>query len=288
MPQIPISHFLDYLSVERGLAPNTLTSYRTDLRQFEKWLPCELAVVSGSTMGEYAFFLKNKGLSTSTVSRKLSATRMFYRFLLIEGIVRENPVQAVLSPRRGRKIPTYLTLKEVERLLDTPSLETKLGVRDKAILECLYATGMRVSELVHLKRADLNFDSGWLKVTGKGSRERMIPLGKEAIRWMSEYLRQQGNDERNSFIFCNRYGGRISRQACWKMVKKYAFRAGIHKVISPHILRHSFATHLIARDADLRSVQELLGHVNISTTQIYTHITQERLRKVYKKFHPRA
>ncbi|MBE0477574.1 site-specific tyrosine recombinase XerD [Candidatus Aerophobetes bacterium] len=288
MPQIPIDCFLDYLSVERGLSPNTLISYRMDLKQFEKWLPCDISEVSTSLIGEYASFLKSKGLSISSISRKLSATRMFYRFLLAEGVVLENPAQDVFSPRRGRKIPAYLSLKEVGNLLNAPPINSKLGLRDKAFLECLYATGIRISELVGLKRRDLNFTSGWLKVKGKGSRERMVPLGREAIKWMSRYLREKGEESRDSPFFCNRYGEIISRQACWKIVKKYARKAGINKVISPHTLRHSFATHLISRDADLRSVQELLGHVNISTTQIYTHITQERLRKVYKKFHPRA
>jgi len=288
LPQIPIDSFLEYLSVERGLSPNTLFSYRVDLQQFEKWLPCKISEVSTSLIGEYASFLKNKGLSISSISRKLSATRMFYRFLLAEGVVRENPAQGVFSPRRGRKIPGYLSLKEVENLLSAPLTNSQLGLRDKAILECLYATGIRISELVDLNGRDLNLASGWLKVKGKGSQERMVPLGKQAIKWINRYLRERGEKNRDLPIFLNRYGRKISRQACWKLIKKYAGKAGINKVISPHTLRHSFATHLISRDADLRSVQQLLGHVNISTTQIYTHITQERLRKVYKKFHPRA
>lgn len=288
MPQIPIDSFLDYLGVERGLSPHTLSSYRIDLKQFEKWLPCNISEVSSAKIGEYVSFLKNKGLSVSSISRKLSAIRMFYRFLLVEGVVGENPVQGVVSPRRGQKIPTYLSFKEVEKLLEAPLPTSSNGLRDKAILELLYATGLRISELINLNRRDLNLNSGWVKVRGKGSSERMVPLGREAARWIGRYLKKRGGKDKDFPLFCNRYGERLSRQSCWKMVKKYARKALIKKVISPHTLRHSFATHLLSRDADLRSVQELLGHVNISTTQIYTHITQERLRKIYKKYHPRA
>jgi len=288
LPQIPISSFLDHLRVERGLSPHTLSSYKEDLKQFESWLPCEIYEVTPSLMGEYISFLKNKGLSTSSISRKLSAVRMFYRFLLAESIVNENPAQGVISPRRGRRIPTYLSLKEVERLLDAPLTVSPFGLRDKAILEFLYATGLRVSELVSLNRRDINLSSGWVKVKGKGSHERMVPVGREALNWIRRYLKERKDKSKDSPLFCNRYGERLSRQSCWEIIKKYAKKAGINKVISPHVLRHSFATHLLSRDADLRAVQELLGHVNISTTQIYTHVTQERLRRIYKKYHPRA
>ena len=289
MPQITIDSFLDYLRIERGLSPNTILSYRVDLEQFKKWLGSDMLSISSSVVGKYASFLKDtRRLSKSSVSRKLSAIRMFYRFLQAEGAITENPAQAVVSPRRGRKIPSYLSLREVEKLLEAPDTTSPVGLRDKAILECLYATGLRISELVSLNRRDLNLASGWLKVQGKGSRERMVPLGKEAIKWLNRYLREREGVRKDSPLFCNRYGERISRQSCWKIIKKYARIAGINKVISPHTLRHSFATHLLSRDADLRSVQELLGHVSISTTQIYTHITQERLIKIYKKYHPRV
>jgi len=289
LPHSQIDGFLDYLYVERGLSPNTISSYRVDIEQFRKWLKSEKFEVPSLIIGEYANFLrKDKGLSPSSIARKLSAIRMFYRFLTAEGDINENPAQDVVSPRRGRKIPAYLSIKEVEKLLEAPSCNSTLSIRDKAILECLYAGGLRISELVGLNREDLNLSSGWLKVRGKGSRERMVPLGRKALKWISKYLRERGKIERNSPLFCNRYGRRISRQSCWKMIKKYTKVAGINKKISPHTLRHSFATHLLSGEADLRSVQELLGHVNISTTQIYTHITQERLTKVYKKYHPRA
>ncbi|HHF98700.1 MAG TPA: site-specific tyrosine recombinase XerD [Candidatus Aerophobetes bacterium] len=292
MSQNLIDSFLDHLCVERGLSPRTLSSYKIDLEQFKNWLSSvergELTSVSSSVVGKYVSFLKKKGLSTSSIARKLSCIRAFYRFLLAEGKVRENPAEAISSPRRGRKIPSYLSLREVEKLLEAPLTTSFLGIRDKAILECLYASGLRISELVNLNREDVSLNSGWVKVKGKGSRERMVPLGKEALKWLSRYLKERKDLKKDSPLFCNRYGKRISRQSCWKMIKKYAKIAGIKKEISPHTLRHSFATHLLSGDADLRSVQELLGHVNISTTQIYTHITQERLVKVYRKYHPRA
>lgn len=288
MPQSAVRLFLDHLRVERGLSSNTLFSYKTDISQFEKWLPCSILDASSTLVGDYVFFLRKKGLSVASISRKLSAIKAFYRFLQQEGLLKENPAQDIVSPRRGRKIPSYLSLEEVERLLGAPPVERLSGIRDKAILETLYATGIRISELVNLNRGDVNLKSGWLKVKGKGGRERMVPLGKEAAKWIRRYLGERENRGKDVPLFCNRYGRRISRQSCWKILKKYARKAGIKKEIYPHILRHSFATHLLARDADLRAVQELLGHVNISTTQVYTHITQERLKKIYKKYHPRA
>jgi len=276
LPLALIDSFLEHLRVERGLAGNTVYSYKRDLEQFKKWLNHDLKEVNSRVMGEYIGNLREKGLSSSSISRKLSVVKMFYRYLLAEGIIGEDPTQSITAPRRGRKIPSYLSL-------------ALLGLRDKALLEFLYATGLRISELTSLNIGQVNLNTGWLKVRGKGYRERMVPLGGEAIKWMNKYLRER-NEEKNrtSPLFCNRYGKRLSRQSCWKIVKKYARKAGINKVISPHTLRHSFATHLLSAEADLRSVQELLGHVNISTTQIYTHITQERLKKIYKKYHPRA
>jgi len=288
--QIFVDSFINHLRVERGLSINTLLSYKRDLEQFQRWLDNNgLDKVNSSIVGKYLASLKEKNLSPSSIARKLSSIKMFYRFLLTEGIINENPAQEISSPRQGRKIPTYLSLKEVKELLEAPSTSSLLGIRDKAILECLYATGMRISELVNLNTEDIDLNTGWVKVQGKGSRERMIPLTGEAIKWIKEYLEKRDtNNKKSSPLFCNRYGRRLSRQFCWKIVKKYAQKAGIKKKISPHTLRHSFATHLLSGEADLRSVQELLGHVNISTTQIYTHITQERLKKVYKKYHPRA
>jgi len=284
-----IEPFIDYLSIERGLSPNTLQAYRRDLCQFRDWLKKEFLQVDSALIGNYLATLREKGNKSRTLNRKLSVVRMFYKFLYTEGKIDHNPVEGVSSPRLGRKIPSFLSEKEVEALLEAPSVDEPYGSRDRAILEVVYGAGLRISELVNLNLTDLNLKGGWVKVLGKGSKERIVPLGREACRWVRIYLRKRRIETTDKLsLFCNRYGKRLSRQACWKITKKYSQKSGITKKISPHTLRHSFATHLLSRDADLRFVQELLGHTNISTTQIYTHITQERLKKVYKKYHPRA
>jgi len=284
-----IESFIDYLTIERGLSPNTLQAYGRDLCQFRDWLKKEFLQVDSALIGNYLATLREKGNKSRTLNRKLSVMRMFYKFLYTEGKTDHNPVEGVSSPRLGRKIPSFLSEKEVEALLEAPPIDEQYGSRDRAILEVVYGAGLRISELINLNLTDLNLKGGWVKVLGKGSKERIIPLGREACRWVRIYLRKRRTETTDKLsLFCNRYGKRLSRQACWKIIKKYSQKAGITKKISPHTLRHSFATHLLSRDADLRFVQELLGHTNISTTQIYTHITQERLKKVYKKYHPRA
>lgn len=289
MSRNSIESFIDYLSIERGLSPNTLQAYRRDLCQFRDWLKKEFLQVDSALIGNYLATLREKGNKSRTLNRKLSVVRMFYKFLYTEGKIDHNPVEGVSSPRLGRKIPSFLSEKEVEALLEAPSVDEEYGSRDRAILEVVYGAGLRISELVNLNLTDLNLKGGWVKVLGKGSKERIVPLGREACRWVRIYLRKRRIETTDKLsLFCNRYGKRLSRQACWKITKKYSQKSGITKKISPHTLRHSFATHLLSRDADLRFVQELLGHTNISTTQIYTHITQERLKKVYKKYHPRA
>lgn len=289
MSRNSIESFIDYLSIERGLSSNTLQAYRRDLCQFRDWLKKEFLQVDSTLIGNYLATLRKKGNESRTLNRKLSVVRMFYKFLYTEGKTDHNPVEGVSSPRLGRKIPSFLSEKEVEALLETPSVDEQYGIRDRAILEVVYGAGLRISELINLNLTDLNLKGGWVKVLGKGSKERIVPLGREACRWVRIYLRKRRTETTDKLsLFCNRYGKRLSRQACWKIIKKYSQKAGITKKISPHTLRHSFATHLLSRDADLRFVQELLGHTNISTTQIYTHITQERLKKVYKKYHPRA
>lgn len=289
MSRNSIEPFIDYLSIERGLSPNTLQAYRRDLCQFRDWLKKEFLQVDSALIGNYLATLREKGNKSRTLNRKLSVVRMFYKFLYTEGKIDHNPVEGVSSPRLGRKIPSFLSEKEVEALLEAPSVDEQYGSRDRAILEVVYGAGLRISELVNLNLTDLNLKGGWVKVLGKGSKERIVPLGREACRWVRIYLRKRRIETTDKLsLFCNRYGKRLSRQACWKIIKKYSQKSGITKKISPHTLRHSFATHLLSRDADLRFVQELLGHTNISTTQIYTHITQERLKKVYKKYHPRA
>lgn len=289
MSRNSIESFIDYLTIERGLSPNTLQAYRRDLCQFRDWLKKEFLQVDSALIGNYLATLREKGNKSRTLNRKLSVMRMFYKFLYTEGKTDHNPVEGVSSPRLGRKIPSFLSEKEVEALLEAPPIDEQYGSRDRAILEVVYGAGLRISELINLNLTDLNLKGGWVKVLGKGSKERIIPLGREACRWVRIYLRKRRTETTDKLsLFCNRYGKRLSRQACWKIIKKYSQKAGITKKISPHTLRHSFATHLLSRDADLRFVQELLGHTNISTTQIYTHITQERLKKVYKKYHPRA
>ena len=283
-----IKSFLDYLKIERGLSSNTIDAYRRDLSQYVKYLPEGVLEVDSTLIGKYIGKLQEEGLKNSSISRKLSVMRMFYKFLHLEGKSDYNPLEEISSPRRGRKIPLYLSFREIELLLEAPSPVNLYGIRDKAILEVLYGAGLRISELTNLDIMNVNLKKGWVRVMGKGSRERIVPLGSQACRWVKKYLQQRDIRQGNVTLFCNRYGERISRQSCWKIIKKYAQKAGITKKISPHTLRHSFATHLLSRDADLRSVQELLGHINITTTQIYTHITQERLKKVYKKYHPRA
>lgn len=289
MSRNSIESFIDYLTIERGLSPNTLQAYRRDLYQFRDWLKREFLQVDSALIGNYLATLREKGNKSRTLNRKLSVMRTFYKFLYTEGKTDHNPVEGVSSPRLGRKIPSFLSEKEVEALLEAPPIDEQYGSRDRAILEVVYGAGLRISELINLNLTDLNLKGGWVKVLGKGSKERIVPLGREACRWVRIYLRKRRTETTDKLsLFCNRYGKRLSRQACWKIIKKYSQKAGITKKISPHTLRHSFATHLLSRDADLRFVQELLGHTNISTTQIYTHITQERLKKVYKKYHPRA
>jgi integrase/recombinase XerD len=284
-----IEPFIDYLTIERGLSPNTLQAYRRDLCQFRDWLKKDFLQVDSALIGNYLATLKEKGNKSRTLNRKLSVMRMFYKFLYTEGNIDHNPVEGISSPRLGRKIPSFLSEREVEVLLEAPSVDEPYGSRDRAILEVIYGAGLRISELINLNLTDLNLKGGWVKVLGKGSKERIVPLGREACRWVRIYLRKRRIETIDKLpLFCNRYGKRLSRQGCWKIIKKYSQKAGITKKVSPHTLRHSFATHLLSRDADLRFVQELLGHTNISTTQIYTHITQERLKKVYKKYHPRA
>jgi len=271
-----IEPFIDYLSIERGLSPNTLQAYRRDLCQFRDWLKKEFLQVDSALIGNYLATLREKGNKSRTLNRKLSVVRMFYKFLYTEGKIDHNPVEGVSSPRLGRKIPSFLSEKEVEALLEAPSVDEPYGSRDRAILEVVYGAGLRISELVNLNLTDLNLKGGWVKVLGKGSKERIVPLGREACRWVRIYLRKRRIETTDKLsLFCNRYGKRLSRQACWKIIKKYGQKSGITKKISPHTLRHSFATHLLSRDSDLRFVQELLVHTNISTTQIYTHITQE-------------
>ncbi|MFA5100079.1 MAG: site-specific tyrosine recombinase XerD [Candidatus Omnitrophota bacterium] len=290
-----IASFLDYLSVERGLARNTIMAYGEDLEALSAFLSGrKIASVSAVTKNDIINFMlsqKDSGICASSIARRLAAIRMFYRFLVRERIIRDDPTSLIDSPKLWKKIPETLSVNEVEALLSQPSLRTPQGIRDKAILETLYATGMRVSEAVNLKIDDLNLEVGFLRCIGKGNKERVIPVGKKAVGAVSKYISAVRpallKKKTSDLLFISRLGSRISRQSFWKLIKRYAKEARIKKPMKPHILRHSFATHLLEHGADLRSVQEMLGHSNIATTQIYTHINKDRLKAIHKAYHPR-
>lgn len=291
-----LKDFVAYLSVEKGLAANTLESYQRDLKKYLRFLKNigqdNPAGTHRKDISRYLQEQREKGLAPATLTRNLASIRSFYNFLLIEQLVKENPAAELDSPRAEKKLPQVLSFKDMELLLEQPETEEVIGRRDKAMLEVLYATGIRVSELVFLCVNDVNVKMGFLKCDGKGNKERIIPLGSMAIRSVQEYLQFSRNkllkqkDEKALFI--NQHGKRLTRQGFWKILKKYAFKAGIGSEITPHTLRHSFATHLLENGADLRSVQEMLGHADISTTQIYTQVTRKKIKEVYDQTHPRA
>lgn len=290
-----IKEFLDYLTVERGLSKNTILSYGDDLRKFVNYLESKaisnLDAVKRRHITDFMLHLKDSGLSSNSIARSLVAIKVFYRFLVRERLLKTDVAGMLDSPKLIRPLPVFLTLPEVDRLLKSPDSRDWIGIRDRAVLELLYATGLRVSELSGLLLNNVNFDIGFVKCSGKGGKERVVPLGRTASSFIKKYLEKvrpklvkKGDDH----LFLSRLGRCISRQTFWKIIKKYARWAGIKKEIKPHSLRHSFATHLLERGADLRSVQEMLGHSNISTTQLYTHINKERLKGIHKKYHPRG
>lgn len=284
--------FLSYLQVERGLAKNSIASYKRDLAKLAKFSADEnLDVVHLSRTDLRAFItdLSISGLSPSSVGRIISTVRGFYKFLLMDGHIKKHPAEDLDTPKKGFYLPNFMNEDEVERLLSQPDVSREIGLRDRAILEMMYASGLRVSEAANLRIGDIDIDAGILTCRGKGNKERKVPLGKSAVEWLKAHLAKRRKREhielRNLFVTSTTRP--ISRQTIFKFIKGYAKEAGLHDV-SPHTLRHSFATHLLQRGADSRSVQAMLGHVDISTTQIYTHITDQHLRKTYEKFHPRA
>ena len=287
--------FIDYLSAERGLAKNTIQAYENDFGKFLKFLKAKgidsVAGVSREDIRNFMLNCRDKGLAVTSVSRSLVAVKVFFRFLLREKIISKDPGDLIDSPKLWSKLPEVLLTQEVERLLSIPDVRSTNGIRDKAILELLYATGARVSEACSLHVPDLNLDVGFLRCIGKGSKERVVPLGQKAILALKRYIAESRlkllKKKDNDYLFLNRSGNKLSRQSVWKMIVRCARDAKIKKKIKPHTLRHSFATHLLERGADLRSVQEMLGHANISTTQIYTHIDKDRLKMIHQKFHPR-
>ncbi|WP_304266219.1 site-specific tyrosine recombinase XerD [Phascolarctobacterium succinatutens] len=290
--------FQEYLTVELGLAKNTQLAYMRDMRLLMKSLQLkadeELLQVSRQQLIAYLVRLKQEGRAASTVARKLASIKAFYRFLTAERYIRRNPAEVLEAASRGLHLPKVLSVQEVERLLDEPNLGTMDGYRDKTMLELLYATGMRVSELVNVPVKNVDMKMQYVIVMGKGSKERMLPLGRTALHYLEHYLsvvRPQllhGKPDAAAELFVTGWGGPMTRERFYEIIVAYGKSAGISKRVTPHMLRHSFATHLLNNGTDLRIVQELLGHADISTTQIYTHLDVERLREVYDKTHPRA
>ncbi|ACB85242.1 site-specific tyrosine recombinase XerD [Natranaerobius thermophilus] len=291
-----VHEFIYYLNVERGLSENTLNSYLRDLKNFLEFLNQQGVTkwqeVKRTHIMKYLIFMKEKGKASATVTRNIASVRSFFQFLLQEGMISENPSTDLETPKQEKKLPEILSPQEVDKLLNQPDTTDFKGKRDKAMLEVLYATGMRVSELISLNVEHVDSNNGYILCKGKGDKERIVPLGKMAIKSVSDYISKSRPQLRKNLsepaLFLNHHGKRLSRQGFWKILKKYAEKIGIKQKITPHTLRHSFATHLLENGADLRAVQEMLGHSDISTTQIYTHLTKQRLKDVYSKSHPRA
>jgi integrase/recombinase XerD len=290
-----IRSFLNYLRVEKGLSENTLHAYRRDIEKFGMFVREHKLNAGGVTRGNVVDFLGSlyrKGLDSRSVARHLVTIRNFFRFLLMEGIIPQDPAENIESPKFRQSLPDFLNLEEVDRLLQQPDASTTIGLRDKAMIELMYSTGLRVSELCSLRVSDVQMDAGCLRCIGKGNKERIVPVGRKALAGVQEYLRESRPEllrgRSSPYLILNRKGGKLDRIAFWKTLGEYGRKAGLRKALTPHMLRHSFATHLLDRGADLRSVQMMLGHSDISTTQIYTHVVEERLKQVYKAHHPRA
>lgn len=290
-----IDTYLRHLEVARRLAPNSLEAYSRDLTRLADFAEAQGRAVEALRLSDLELFVRElmtSGLSPTSTARAVAATRGFYKFLRLNGSIPSNPAEDLHSPRMFKSLPKYLSVEQVEALLKAPALDAPRGLRDKALIELLYATGLRVSELVGLRISDVRVEEGFLKTVGKGSKERIVPIGDEAARWVGRYL----SDGRAALVkkrdgpwlFLNSRGQRLSRVGFWKGLKAYGQKAGIRASLSPHVLRHSFATHLLDRGADLRAIQAMLGHADLSTTQIYTHVLEARLRLVYDRFHPRS
>jgi integrase/recombinase XerD len=287
-----IQAFLNYCRVEKGLAANSLAAYSLDLEQFQRFHKDSGLPSSLEGLRVYVDSLPSSGRGSRTVARHLSTLRSFYRFLLAEGRIPSDPTELLVSPKAWQNIPKFLNNKEIDILLDAPGDDAPARVRDRAMLELLYATGLRVSELCHLLTADLNFEVGVLRTTGKGNKQRLVPVGRSALAAVTTYL-ESGRPllikgRSSPFLFVTSRGGPLTRQAFWKLLRGYGRKVGIFRRLTPHVMRHSFATHLLEGGADLRSVQTMLGHADVGTTQIYTHVVRSRLRKTVDEHHPRA
>jgi integrase/recombinase XerD len=293
-----LKDFIHYLMVEKGLAKNTIVSYERDLKSYFHYLNTvekilQLNDVQRIHIVHFLGFLKEQGKSAKTLARHIASVRAFHQFLLRDKVTDHDPSVHIETPKMERSLPKVLNLQEVEILLESPKQNDHFGIRDKAMLEILYATGIRVSELIGLNLGDVHLTMGFVRCIGKGNKERIIPIGKTAANALKHYLERGrpqfvNKKQREEALFLNHHGMRLTRQGFWKILKKLAAEAGIKKELTPHTLRHSFATHLLENGADLRAVQEMLGHADISTTQIYTHVSKTRLKDVYTKFHPRA
>lgn len=284
-----IDRFLQYLRIEKGLADKTLESYQHDLAMYAEHLgKTGVLMARPADVSGFLKFLYGRKLKPRSATRAFSAVRGLHKFLILEKATRENPATTVDQPKWWKPLPNVLALEEVDKLLAAPNAGTPKGLRDRAMLEVLYATGLRVSELIGLKLGGVNIEAGFVRCMGKGSKERIVPLGASAADAVSEYLKSRRVKKATDFLFLNNRGGKLSRMGFWKILKGYGLQAGIKKKLTPHVLRHSFATHLLERGADLRAVQTMLGHSNISTTEIYTHVMRERLKEIYKSYHPRA
>jgi len=290
-----VSRFLDAVWMERGLSANTLAAYRADLTALARWLAergTAIAKTSRADLQDFIAYRVQAGARPRSTARQLSSFRRFFRFLVRENVLKEDPTAQIAMPKIGRSLPKSLTEEEVEALLGAPVVSDPLGNRDRTMLELLYATGLRVSELVNLRTSQVNLNQGVIRILGKGNRERLIPLGEEAVRWITDFARGSRAEilleRQTDYLFPTRRGDRMTRQAFWHIIKRYARKASVSKALSPHTLRHAFATHLLNHGADLRVVQMLLGHSDLSTTQIYTHVARERMKELHSQHHPRS
>jgi integrase/recombinase XerD len=290
-----IEQFLNYLSIEKGVSFNTKLSYKTDLEQFVDFIEAkgirDIKNVTYEIILEFIFHLRRIGVKPRSLARKITSIRMFFKYLVIDRIIEKNPALLLETPKLDKNLPKYLTVDEFDNLISAINLSKPEEYRNKAIIELIYSAGLRVSELINLKLSDINLSEGFIKISGKGEKERIVPIGRQAINLLREYIEKARLhfDKKNiDYLFLNFRGEKLTRVSIWKIIKFYSIKAGIKKDISPHTLRHTFATHLLNNGSDLRTVQELLGHSSISTTQIYTHLNYEKIKKFHSQFHPRG